>query len=781
MIYCDYDNSPNAFNSSYEPDFASCVNACHLQTSQPCGGVVYLGDMCYFKPAITSVSAGPGADSAVLVFGSGSSGSMSSSAASSSATSHTSAAATTPMMTTTSTSSSVSTTPSALCPARNGAAYVDAAGNGYTIYCNSDSTQGSFNSSVEPDFASCINACDLQSSCVAVAYTGSSVCYYKAQAGIVIDSPGVNLAVAANIFSTTTTTTSSSAVRTSTSGTATPSNPMAASSSSRSSDAAATSSSAAGGYNSPSASSSASRSSSTVSSSAPSVAQPSTTKTTTTTTTTSSSSPAAPPMSSSTSSERSSSPTSSAPSSSRTVTSSGNFYMSVSSPSASTSTLPACQSAAGSSAQNSNSNCADAYGNTYSVVKSTKQYTGQISKRATTNDVNECLTLCDTTPGCKAVNYVGTDCSLFTSVTGTTEVPGQTAVLATRPVDVSTVYTAPPTTTTSSMMMTAESIMSSGNLPSYGVMTSTAGYQASSPMMPTAPMTGTGSAMLPSGSSLAVGSISFSIVGGPSYTSTASMLLSTQATMGAPSHSSTAASVSLYLSTSASMGPNSPTGYPTMAAPSSSGMAGNQNGMNGAGNVASSAATRATSSGAASYSGGVSFSYAPTGASGPASPSATFSSAPTASACPAYDSRSYVDRNGATYTVQCNTAYGGTVINATTSIHNSYKRQVAASVSLQSCMAMCDLNPACVGVSVCGSTCTQYGSITSSTSSSACAAARKISGPSTASMSGVVTVTVCAAQPTGTLTVFTTATQTTCAANSVCTNGRRAEGFIAMI
>jgi hypothetical protein len=48
----------------------------------------------------------------------------------------------------------------------------------------------------------------------------------------------------------------------------------------------------------------------------------------------------------------------------------------------------------------------------------------KISKRATLPDVASCRALCDRTAGCKAFNFVGTNCTLFSSVTGYSYAPG---------------------------------------------------------------------------------------------------------------------------------------------------------------------------------------------------------------------------------------------------------------------------------------------------------------------------------------------------------------------
>lgn len=47
-----------------------------------------------------------------------------------------------------------------------------------------------------------------------------------------------------------------------------------------------------------------------------------------------------------------------------------------------------------------------------------------LGKRATVPDVQSCRNLCDRTAGCKAFNFVGNDCTLFSSVTGYSYAPG---------------------------------------------------------------------------------------------------------------------------------------------------------------------------------------------------------------------------------------------------------------------------------------------------------------------------------------------------------------------
>lgn len=47
-----------------------------------------------------------------------------------------------------------------------------------------------------------------------------------------------------------------------------------------------------------------------------------------------------------------------------------------------------------------------------------------LAKRAVVPDVESCRNLCDRTAGCKAFNFVGTNCALFSSVTGYSYAPG---------------------------------------------------------------------------------------------------------------------------------------------------------------------------------------------------------------------------------------------------------------------------------------------------------------------------------------------------------------------
>ncbi|KAK6442384.1 hypothetical protein LTR95_001366 [Oleoguttula sp. CCFEE 5521] len=70
MLYCGYDSSPGAFNSSVAADFRSCIAMCDEQTSQPCRAVTFTGTdetggACYFKIAPDSIAGSSGVQLAV--------------------------------------------------------------------------------------------------------------------------------------------------------------------------------------------------------------------------------------------------------------------------------------------------------------------------------------------------------------------------------------------------------------------------------------------------------------------------------------------------------------------------------------------------------------------------------------------------------------------------------------------------------------------------------------------------------------------------------------------
>ena len=91
-----------------------------------------------------------------------------------------------------------------------------------------------------------------------------------------------------------------------------------------------------------------------------------------------------------------------------------------------------------------NIQCTDDYSNAFNLTCGT-QFVGHILQRGTQSSLGNCLTMCDLTPSCVAVNYYGTTCQLLDRVTSTTTAPGYQA--ATRPTDASTVNSTPPPST----------------------------------------------------------------------------------------------------------------------------------------------------------------------------------------------------------------------------------------------------------------------------------------------------------------------------------------------
>jgi hypothetical protein len=141
---------------------------------------------------------------------------------------------------------------------------------------------------------------------------------------------------------------------------------------------------------------------------------------------------------------------------------------------------------------------------------------------------------------------------------------------------------------------------------------------------------------------------------------------------------------------------------------------------------------------------------------------------PAETLCPTYKNQNYTDTNGATYTVYCNQIFSGTPY------HPTYRRHTTP-YTIQECMDVCNQFSACVAASTDGESCSFFTLVTGTTGSYDTVAVYKISGP----MVNVQTVTVCANRVTTYTTVWTTATHTTCPANSVCTAGPSyANGYI---
>ena len=168
----------------------------------------------------------------------------------------------------------------------------------------------------------------------------------------------------------------------------------------------------------------------------------------------------------------------------------------------------------------------------------------------------------------------------------------------------------------------------------------------------------------------------------------------------------------------------------------------------------------------------------------PSPPTSSTPPASTGAVCPYFDNSAYTDTRGATYTVDCNSTYTGNILARTnsTTTPSKQKRQnggQAAGLTAAQCMVLCDTNPACIAINVdCAGTCTLLGSVASTIEGTCGVAARRISGGSNGGGNdGVQTITVCAAR-TGTTTVFTTATLTTCAASGMCPGGNGRVGMI---
>jgi hypothetical protein len=417
-------------------------------------------------------------------------------------------------------------------------------------------------------------------------------------------------------------------------------------------------------------------------------------------------------------------------------------------------------------------------------------------------------------------------------VTGTTIVTtGPPAVAATRPPDVSTVYTAPRTSV--SAYTTSPQPPAYGSSTTQGQSVSVTGSPGSSPAISTPMMTSSSLGVSNSnpGSSSAVnspygGGSSSSLSGSapvvsPSlsvHTSSASSAVSppsqytnpggassTQSSAGPPaSYSNPGGSISVPVSSPTNGGvPESSSGTVTSIRHSSassvsiSSVKDNQPGVstsNGGPTVygsssvtpslsnnspppyGQSTASPAPSNNSPSPYGGSTSAPSSSGNAPPTYGGSTTVSPPTTSAvapsaetlCPTYGNKNYTDSNGATYTVYCGQDFAGTPLNP------SHRRQ-ATTYTIQSCMAVCDQYTACIAASTDGTSCNLFSSVTGTTGSPGTVAAYKVSG----STKIVQTVTVCANKVTAYTTVWTTATHTTCPANSVCTAGAAySNGFI---
>ena len=853
-IYCDADTDSaggGAFATQAidRGDFTACETAC--DAAEGCGAWVWQplgnGGVCYLKHLPQNyVPGNTGYVVGIVASGLSSStgGSSPTTSPSAGMTSSPSAGATTGPSITMSMSSTTSA-PSPLqspygpqCPGANGTTYADESGIQYMILCDTNTDPGAYSSAAEPDVGSCIDACHTQTDqqCIAVTYTGGT-CYFKAQYYGTSSNPGTEAAILMSVFgggssssapatsqssttasgatsisetgslSVTLTTSSSSQMVSFMSSTATSNVPSGQSSSSSvtssltstsdRSSSSLTQSGTSGSSAAPLSSSGSSTQSGTPSSSN-AVSSPSVSSLATPTS-------QSPSMSSSEASQETSETSPSVidvstdnPSTKSPETSSA--ASATTTPFSSTSPLPSCPSQTTQPQPSDNAACSDAYGNPYNVTYGTV-YQGTITMRAVRPNFGSCLTLCDTTVNCVAVNYIGSECQLLSRVTGNTTVAGGGGAAATRPADVTTVYTAPPTSTSSMVGATsvpasnaasgATSIGGSSGGPSTfpgpssvvgpassAVASTPSVTRTSTPSLPTTtsnrlPPVGSSSVAGPPSSSNAQGSSGANNgggngpstnLGGTSYMSTNAYLPTTQATMASPSYSA-----SLSVSSGGSGGGGGP-------GPVSGGNSGITNGMTGSmsGSMETGSASYGSMTGTASpndASGSVPIntnnnvgSVSPTSSSGPP--------ASTGPVCPNYDDQQYTDAQGSTYNIQCNTTYSGSVITSANSTSNIHKRQSGA-VSVPSCIDYCDQTPECVAITVdCSGTCTLLGSIDNTVDNGFCGVgAKRLTGPGPMGSPNLITVTVCGAKRTRTTTVVTTATLTTCPANGKCTAG----------
>lgn len=419
--------------------------------------------------------------------------------------------------------------------------------------------------------------------------------------------------------------------------------------------------------------------------------------------------------------------------------------------------------------------------------------------------------------------------NILSRIDGTTDVTtGPPAVAATRPEGVTTTYTEPrpsvsaytttsqppiygtsstssgsmsgspgssPAISTPSMTMSS-SASSSAVLPSYGSGSSSAGASptlsssSSASTSASSSLSATGPGSSPSQYTSPGGTSSRSSGGPASYSSgmttsvsqlptgSASMSSSTLSlSSSSQSRSTSSSGVSQpSLSTSGSVPPiygsSSSTLLPSNSSPPPYGGSSSASSVvvsNTLPPYSGSSSSQAPSNSPPPY-GSSTISSAPSNNSPPPYGGSTTTSAPTTSSvtppaetlCPAYNNGTYTDSNGASYTVLCGQDITGTPYNP------SYKRQAAA-YTIQSCMLICDKYTACIAVSTDGLKCNLFSSVTGTVGSPGSVAAYKISGPPT----NVETVTVCAnrSRSTAYTTMWTTATQTTCPPNSVCTAG----------
>jgi hypothetical protein len=310
-------------------------------------------------------------------------------------------------------SSSVLSASSSALPDANPACdtvFKDPSGQSYLIKCSTDSTGTSFRTAqvYSGGFGTCFGACDSTQGCTGFTYVGNDIgnCYLKQMPGTLFTAPSSSFITAFKL-------------------------------SALSSSASQVSSTSASSSLLPGAS--ISTGSSSASASASSIGSMSVSPRATTSSAASSSG-----MSSSTSSSRSSSvsyaPPPACPTSSsyycmeedqQTTCSSGNnnyaiqcgiLYQGTEIDTSDINEVPPTDDA--SQAEDDSGTSAMSGSDDTSAANATSAMITKISKRATLPNVASCRALCDRTTGCKAFNFVGTNCTLFSSVTGYSYAPG---------------------------------------------------------------------------------------------------------------------------------------------------------------------------------------------------------------------------------------------------------------------------------------------------------------------------------------------------------------------
>ena len=151
----------------------------------------------------------------------------------------------------------------------------------------------------------------------------------------------------------------------------------------------------------------------------------------------------------------------------------------------------------------------------------------------------------------------------------------------------------------------------------------------------------------------------------------------------------------------------------------------------------------------------------------------------TSAICPAYDDRNFTDASGSSYGIQCSASYTGTIRSRLSNPNPA----TGSAYTAQSCLLACSQVSDCIAITLTSQACTLFSSINglSGDVPGSIAALRQMDATE-----NIVTVTasVCGTVRTGTTTIITTATMTTCPADESCTalpmHGRMDEGMLAM-